>query len=107
MCHPDNFQRSMRPHPGASLCRPDSAQSQLARACTVELVTGHHVHTPLAHGKRAAGPGCLPQRWTVGAGRVSDPGHASVRNEAPPPGRPRAAPAALEASSQELALWGR
>ena len=92
------------PPPGAPLCRPHSVQSQLARACTVELVTGNHVHTPLAHGKRAAGPSCLPQRWTVGAGRVPNPGHASLRHEAPAPGRPRAAPAALKASSQDLAM---
>ena len=53
------------PHPGrrrlprAPSCRPQSAQSHLARARAVGLVTGHHARTPRTH-----------SQWVMGAGRT-------------------------------------
>ena len=54
------------PHPGkrrppqAPSCRPQSAQSQLPRACAVGLVTGHHARTPRTH-----------SQWVVAPGRIT------------------------------------
>ena len=65
--------------------RGRSLQSQLARACAAGLLTGFHARTPRAHGKRATGPGHLPQGQAVARGRVPDPGHPSRKRWAPPP----------------------
>ena len=100
------------PHPGnrrpprAPSCRPHSAQSQLARARAVGLVTGPHARTPCTHSQWVVGPGDTPERtsgqgWKRGRPRTT---HAQARGA--PPGRPRAAPTAHKASSQERALWG-
>ena len=48
--------------PWAASCRPHSAQSQLARACTVGLVTGLHARTPRTHSQWVVGPGRTPER---------------------------------------------
>ena len=90
----------------APSCRPHSAQSQLARARAVGLVTGPHARTP-------------PQPQLVGSGprqpaqRAGSRGWESARPRTPHskargahPGRPRAVPTARKASSQERALWG-
>ena len=61
------------PHPGkwrplrAPSCRPHSAQSQLARARAVGLVTGPHARIPRNHSQWVVGPGCTPKR-TSGRG---------------------------------------
>ena len=57
----------------APLCRPHSAQSQLARVCTVGLVTGPLVRTLSAQRKRAAVPDHLLQGRAGRAGRVPNP----------------------------------
>ena len=55
------------PHPGkrrpplASSCRPHSAQSRLARARAVGLVTGPHARTPRIHSQWVVGPGRMPE----------------------------------------------
>ena len=92
--------------PRAPSCRPHSAQSELARACAVGLVTGFHAHTPRTHSQWVAGPGRTPEGRAVGRGRAPNPGRPTPRQEASPPGRPRAAPTTQKASSQERALWG-
>ena len=46
--------------PQAPSCRPHSAQSQLARARAVVLVTGPHARTPRIHSKWVVGPGRTP-----------------------------------------------
>ena len=92
--------------PLAPSCRPQSAQSQLARARAVGLVTGPHARSP-------------PQPQPVGSGprqpaqRAGSRGWESARPRTPytqaggaPSGRPRAAPTAGKASSQKRALWG-
>ena len=62
-------------------------------------------HTaPRASGKRA--PAALPKQRVVGVGRAPVHGRPTPGQEAAPPGRPRAAPTACKASSQERALWG-
>ena len=68
------------------LCRPHSAQSQLARAHAVGSVMGSHAGILRAHGKRAAGPHHLHQGRTVGGGRVPNPRHPAARHEASLPG---------------------
>ena len=72
--------------PRAPSCRPYSAQSQLARARAVGLVTSPHARTsahpqPVGSGRR--GP---PRGRAVGVGRAPDPGCPTPRQEARPPG---------------------
>ena len=55
------------PPPRAPSCRPHSAQSQLARARAVGLVTGPHARTPRTHSQWVVGPGRTPER-TSGRG---------------------------------------
>ena len=101
------------PHPGkrrpprAPSCRSHSAQSQLAGARAVGLVTGPHAHIPRTHSQWVVGPGRTPQKdgdrgWRSARPRTP---HTQARG-APPPERPRAAPTARKASPQERALWG-
>ena len=100
------------PHPGkrrpprAPSCRPHSAQSQLARAPAVGLVTGPHAHTPRTHRQWVVGPGRTRER-TGGRGwesaRPRTP-HTQARDAFP--GRYRAVPTARKASLQGRALWG-
>ena len=70
----------------APCCPNHSAQSTLARGCTVGLVTGPHANDPCWHGNREANPGRLPQGRADAAGRVPNPGHPSMRHEEPPLG---------------------
>ena len=93
--------------PQAPSCRPRSAQSQLARACAVALVTGHHARIPRAHSQCVVGPGRTPQKKTwSGPGERPSPAPPTQARAPPPPGRPHAAPTARKASSQERSLWG-
>ena len=78
----------------APSCRPNSAQSQLARARAVGLVTGPHARIPPHPQPVGSGPRQLLRRRAVGDGRAPDPGRPTPRQEAPPPGHPRAAPTA-------------
>ena len=57
----------------APSCRPQSTQRQLARARAVRLVMGPHIRIPLASGKRAAGPGCMPKGGAAGVRIVPSP----------------------------------
>ena len=84
--------------PWAPSCRPHSAQSQLARARAVGFVTGPQARTTPHPQPVGSGP--------VGGGTAHNTGRPTPRQEAPPPGRPRAAPKARKASSKERALWG-
>ena len=81
------------PHPGKRCpprvpsCRPHSAQSPLARAGAVGLVTGPHACTPRTHSQWVVGPAARPKgRAVVGDGRAPDPGRRTPGREAPPPG---------------------
>ena len=103
---PDAPHPGRRCPPGAPSCRPNSAQSQLARARAVGLVTGPHARTPPHPQPVGSGP-CLP------AQRAGSRGWESARPWTPhtqargaPPGHPHAAPTARKASWQEGALWG-
>ena len=80
--------------PWAPSCRPNSAQSQLARVRAVGLVTGPHARTPRTHSQWVVGPSRTPER-------TSGRGQGSVKPRAPhtkargaPPGHPHAAPTA-------------
>ena len=86
------------PHPGkrcpsrAPSCRPHSAQSQLARARAVGLVTGPHARTPRTHSKWVVGPGRTPERtrgWRWESARPRTP-HTQARG--PPPRAPSCRP---------------
>ena len=91
--------------PLAPLSCPQRAQSQLARARAVGLVTGPHTHTPRTHSQWVMGSAARPKGRAVVGGRALDPGCPTHRQEAPPPGRAPAAPTARKASLQERALW--
>ena len=101
--HPSR--RHKAPPLGATV-PPQQRTRELARACAVGLVTGPRDHSLCAHGKRAAGPGRLPQERAVWGARVPNPGHSTQRYKAPPTNRPCAATTGHKASSQERALWG-
>ena len=100
------------PHPGkrrpprAPSCHPHSAQSQLARARAVGLVTGLHAHTPRAHSQWAVGPGRTPERTSGRGGESIQPLKPKTQARGVPPGHPHVAPTARKACSQERALSG-
>ena len=90
------------PHPGkrrpprAPSCCPQNAQSQLARARAVGLVTGPHAWTPRTHSQWVGGPGRRPKGRAVGGGRAPNPGHPGTRHPPrgtlmPPPQRAKPA----------------
>ena len=102
---PDAPHSGKRRPPWAPSCHPHSAQSQLARARAVGLVTGPHARTPGTHSRWVVGPGRTPERtrgpgWESGRPRTL---HTQARGANP--GHPHAAPKARKASSQERALW--
>ena len=98
--------RQEAPPAAAPSCCPHSAQSQLARARAVGLVTVPQAQTPRTHSQWVVGPGRTPQRTgsrVFESARTQTP-HTKAKSA--PPGRPRAALTAHKASSQERALWG-
>ena len=92
------------PTPAPS-CRSHSAQSQLARARAVGLVTGRHTCTPRTNSQWVLGPGSTPQRTSGRGWEGARPQTPHIEARGPPPRHPRAAPTACKASSQERALW--
>ena len=76
----------------APSCRSHSAQSELARACAVALVTGPHAHNPRTQNEWVAGPGCTPQGRAVGHGTAPYPGRPTPRQEPAPPRAPSCRP---------------
>ena len=80
------------PHPGkrrppqAPSCRPPSAQSQLAIARAVGLVTGPNARIPRTHSQWVVVPGRTPQRTSGRDKRAPDPGRCTPGQEEPPPG---------------------
>ena len=77
---PDAAHTGKRRPPQAPSCGPHSAQSQLARARALGLVTGPHTGTPPTHSQWVLGPGRTPQR-TGGRGWESAP-HLAPHTEA-------------------------
>ena len=94
---------SRRP-PRAPWCRPHSAQSQLARARAVGLMTGPHAHIPRTHSQWVVGPGRTPQGRALGRERSLKPGCPSP-GKRPPTRAPSCGSTARKASSQERTLW--
>ena len=96
------------PHPGkrrppqAPSCRPPSAQSQLARARCVGLVTGPHARTPRTHSQWVVGPGSTPERTSGRGWESARPRMPHTQAKGAPPGAPSCRPH----SAQECALWG-
>ena len=99
--HPDR-----RRPPRAPSCRPHSAQSQLARARAVGLVTGPHASTPRTRSQWVVGPGRTPERTSGRGWESAGPRTLHTQARGAPPGHPHAAPTARKASSQERGLWG-
>ena len=75
------IRQETRPPRAPSGC-PHSAQSRLARARAVELVTGLYAHIPPTHSQGLTGPGRTPQGRAVGRERAHNP-------DAPHPGKRR------------------
>ena len=92
--------------PRAPSCRCHSAQSQLARARAVELVTGPHARTPDTHSQWVVGPGRTPERTSSRGWKSARPQTPHTVARGAPHRHPHAAPTARKASSQESALWG-
>ena len=100
------------PRPGkrrpqrAPSCRPHSAQSQLAKARAVGLVTGPHAPTVRTRSQWVVGPGRTPERTSGRGWERACPRTPDYQARGFPPGRPQATPTARKASSQKRALWG-
>ena len=92
--------------PWAPSYRPHSAQSGLARARAVGLVTGPHARSPRACSRWVGGPSRTPQRTGNRGWESARPRTPHTQAGGVPPGGPPAAPTARKASSQERALWG-
>ena len=92
--------------PRAPSCRPHSAQSGLARAGAVGLVTGTHAGIPCTHSQWVVGHGRTPERTSGRGWESARPRTPHTQAGGAPPGHPHAAPTARKASSQERALWG-
>ena len=58
------------------------------------------------YGQREAGPGGTPERTSGRGWEIARPRTPHTKARGAPPGRPRDAPTARKASSQERALWG-
>ena len=91
---PDAPYRGRRRPSWAPSCRPQSVQSQLARARAVGLVTGPHARTPRSHSQWVVGPGRTPERTSGQGWESARPRAPRTRARGAPPGRPRAAPTA-------------
>ena len=90
--------------PRAPSCRPNSAQSQLARARAVGLVTGPRARIPRTHSQWVVGPSRTPERTSCRGWESARPRAPRTQARGAPLGRPRAAPTARQASGQgELA----
>ena len=92
--------------PRGPSCCPHSAQSQLARAGAVGLMTGPQAHSPRTHSKWVVGPGHTPERTGVRGWESARPRTSQTQARGAAPGRPRGAPTVRKASSPEHALWG-
>ena len=79
--HPGN-----RRPPRAPSCRPHSAQSQLAKARAVGLVTGPQARTPGTNRQWVVGPGSTSERTKGRGGESARLGRPTPRQRAPPPG---------------------
>ena len=97
---PEAPHQGKRRPPRAPSCRPHSAQSQLARAHAVGLVTGPHARTPRTHSQWVVGPGCTPEKTNGRGWESAGPRTPRTQASGAPPGRPGAAPTALQASAQ-------
>ena len=92
--------------PRAPSCPPHSAQSQLARARAVGLVTGPHARTPPHPQPVGSGPRQPAQKAGSRGWESAGPRTPHTQARGAPPGHPHAAPTARKASSEERALWG-
>ena len=92
------------PHPGkrrpprAPSCRFHSAQSQLARARVVGLVTGPHADIPRTHSQWVVGPGRTPERTRGRGWECARPRTPHTKARGAPPGHPHAAPTARQSA---------
>ena len=92
------------PHPGkgrpprAPSCRPHSAQSQLARARVVGLVTGPHARPPRTHSQWVVGPGRTPQRTRGQGWESARPRTPHTQARGAPPGNAHAATTACKSA---------
>ena len=68
------------------------------------LVTGAYARTPRTHSQWVVGPGLRPQKMSGRDWESALPRTPLAQAKGAPPGRPRAAPAARKASSQERFL---
>ena len=84
--------------PRASSCRPHSAQSQLARARAVGLVTGPDARTPPHPQAMGSGPRQPAQRAGSRGWESARPRTPHTQARGAPPGHPHAAPAARKSA---------
>ena len=97
---PDAPHSGKKRPPRAPSCRPHSAQSQLARARAVGLVTGPHARTPRTHRQWVVGPGRTPERTSGRGWESARPRTPRTWARGAPPRHPHAAPTARQASAQ-------
>ena len=92
--------------PRTPSCCPHCAQSQLAKARAVGLVTGPHARTPPHPQLVGSGPRQPAQRAGSRGWESARPRTPHTQARGAPPGHSHAGPTARKASSQERALWG-
>ena len=94
------FQKKRGAPPWAPSCRPHSAQSQLARARAVGLVTGPEPRTPRTHSQWVVGPGHTPEGTTGRGSESARPRTPRTQTRGAPP---RAPPCRPHSSQSKLA----
>ena len=78
--------------PRTPRCRPQSSQSQLARARAVGLLTGPHARTPRAHSYWVVGPGRTPERTSGRGWESARPRTPHTQSRGAPPRAPSCRP---------------
>ena len=97
---PDAPHLGKRRPPRATSCRPHSAQSQLARARAVGLLTGPHACIPRTHSHRVVGLSRTPEKTSGRGWESAQPRTPHTQARGAPPRHLNAAPTASKASSQ-------
>ena len=93
--------------PWAPSCRPHSAQSQLARARAVGLVTGTRAHNLRTHSQWVVGRGRMPQNTSGRAWESSHPRTPHTQARGAPPQAPMCRPHSTQSQLARARAVGR
>ena len=91
--------------PRAPCCRPNSAQSQLARSRAVGLVTGPQSGIPRTHSQWVAGPGRTPERTSGRGWESARPRTPHTQARGTPPGTLMPPPQRAKPARKSVRCW--